>query len=207
MVALNHDISSELIKSFEEYIDVSARYLVGMETAKDAHAQTKGQHFHFIADMSEKQYDKFRKTILVNKYKLQGVAKMGMPRQYGKIKKIRDETKLFQYTCKDENIIYKNIDLKTIQEYIAKSYHREERKMPIEELMADLKANVGMFYNEDGSIRFSMIECAIIQFYCDNSEKEKVLTKSSVKSLTIRFLMYYTPKRNIHEIHKYIMLI
>lgn len=212
-VALEHSYKDDFVKDIESYLDDDARYIISMETAKDKHVETKGEHFHFVGDMEDKQYDSFRKTILVKKYQRQGVARNGVGRQYGKIGKIRDETKLMQYTCKDNNIIYKKIDLKTIQELIQKSYHKEERQFPLKELMEYLKTNSNKYYVNDvdngwihdSHVEYYKIEFDIIQFYMDNSTCEKTLTKSQIKSITTKYLMYYTPFRNINHIYSYIM--
>lgn len=216
-IALEHSFKEELIKDIESYLDDEARYILAMETVKDKHAETKGEHFHFVGDMTDKQYDTFRKTIIVNKHKRQGVAKNGIGRQYGKIGKLRDETKLMSYTCKDGNIHYKNIDLKKIQELIQQSYHKEDREFPFKKLMEHLKTNACTFYEcildvynnnmieKVNAVRYDRIEYAIIQFYLDNSKAEKVPTKSQIRSITTKFLMYYTNSPNIEDIHNYIM--
>ncbi|AXQ66090.1 MAG: putative replicase [Cressdnaviricota sp.] len=212
-VALEHFNKDDFIKDVESYLEDDARYIVAMEIAKDKHIETKGEHFHFVGDMTDKQYDTFRKTILVKKYKRQGVARNGVGRQYGKIGKVRDETKLMQYTCKDNNIIYRKIDLKTIQELIHKSYQKEDRQFPFKELLGYLKANSQSYYEDmtkypdwdDHRVEYDKIEFDIIQFYLDNSTCEKVLTRPQIKSIVTKYLMYYTPYQNKHDIYNYIM--
>lgn len=212
-VALDHFNKDEFVKDIESYLDDEAKYIIAMEIAKDKHVETKGEHFHFVGDMTEKQYDSFRKTVLVKKYQRQGVARNGVGRQYGKIGKIRDETKLMQYTCKDNNIIYRKIDLKTIQELIVSSYKKEDRQFPFKELLEHLKANNASYYEalgwshqlDDHSVQYDKIEFDIIQFYLDNSTCEKILTKSQIKSITTKYLMYYTPFVNKNDIYNYIM--
>ena len=210
-IALEHSFKDELLKDIEGYLDTSASYILVMETVKDKHSETKGQHFHFVGDMTDQQYDSFRKTVIVNKFKRQGVAKNGIGRQYGKVKKIRDEMKLLQYTVKDQNIIYKNIDLKTIQELIQGSYKKEDRLFPFEELMAHLKENSPRYYNKRSGeyhqhidCDFRLIETDIIKFYLEHSKCEKIITKSQLKSITTRYLMYYSTYRNIDDIYNYI---
>jgi len=212
-VALEHSNKDTFVNDVESYLDDDARYIISMEIAKDKHVETKGEHFHFVGDMSDKQYDTFRKTILVKKYQRQGVARNGVGRQYGKIGKIRDETKLMQYTCKDNNILYRKIDLKTIQELIQKSYKKEDRQFPFKDLMEYLKINSNNYYQNDidngwihdSHVEYYKIEFDIIQFYMDNSTCEKTLTKSQIKSITTKYLMYYTSFKNINHIYSYLM--
>jgi hypothetical protein len=195
-------------------LDDDARYIISMEVVKDKHVETKGEHFHFVGDMSDKQYDTFRKTIIVKKHNRQGIARNGIGRQYGKIGKIRDETKLMTYTCKDKNLIFKNIDLKTVQQYIQESYKKEEREFPFKQLMETLKSQSRSFYackydndklEQVNAVMYDRIEFAIIQFYLDNSTAEKTITKSQIKNITTKFLMYYTHQLNISDIYNYIM--
>lgn len=212
-IALEHSFKDDLLKDIDAYIDASASYILAMEVAKDKHVETKGQHFHFVGNMTEKEYDSFRKTIIVKKHKRQGVARNGVGRQYGKIGKIRDETKLMSYTCKDNNIIYKNIDLEKIQELIQQSYHKEDRQFPFKELMQYLVAHVFHYYDIEhdngwitsNNVHPHKIEYSIIQFYIDNSKCEKPLSRATIRSITTKFLMYYTPYRNIDHIYSYIM--
>lgn len=213
MIVLGHSFKDELVKDIESYLDDDARYILAMETCIGKHQDTSGQHYHFVGDMTEEQYDAFRKTIIVKKYKRQGVAKGDIARQYGKIGNIRDVTKLMQYTVKDGNIIYKNIDLKTIQDLITSSYKKEERQFPFKELMEYLKTNSNNYYDNEvdngwiheSHVEFNKIEFDIIQFYLDNSTCEKTVTKSQIKSIVTKYLMYYTPFKNINHIYSYIM--
>lgn len=213
MIVLEHSFKTELVKDIESYLDEDARYILSMETCIGKHHDTSGQHYHFVGDMTDDQYDAFRQTIIKKKYKRQGVSKGDIARQYGKIGRIRDETKLMQYTVKDNNIIYKNIDLKTIQELISSSYKKEDRKFPFEKLMEYLKTNSNNYYDNEvdngwiheSHVEFNKIEFDIIQFYLDNSKFEKTVTKSQIKSITTRYLMYYTPFKNVNHIYSYIM--
>uniref|UniRef100_UPI00404798F9 hypothetical protein n=1 Tax=Flavobacterium sp. TaxID=239 RepID=UPI00404798F9 len=81
MVALDHTHTAQLVKFLLKYINDDAEYIVGLETCETAHKETNGQHFHFAVEMEEKQYDNFRKSILVNHYKLRGRATKNLPRQ------------------------------------------------------------------------------------------------------------------------------
>lgn len=73
------------------------KYLFGMETSDY-------EHFHFLVEMSDKEYHAFSKRVFKDKYKLRGRATKGAPRQYGKETKIRDIQKIARYTCKDKNV-------------------------------------------------------------------------------------------------------
>ena len=209
MIVAPHDLSSSIIEDLEKYLDPSASYIVAMEIAKDAHHETKGQHFHILAEMTKKNYDTFRKTILVNKMKLSGQARNGHPRQYGMVRNIRSDTKLMSYTLKHGNYITKNIDLKTIQEYYEKSYIKNSPKDFVQEIMEYLQT-IDHYISEVHSmnatghcIDFQSIEKSIISFYVIN-QINKPVSKSTLKSLTTRYLMYHEPLASTQNIYDYI---
>lgn len=87
--------------SDKEYIKEQLKdfkYLFGMETCEY-------EHYHFLVEMSDKNYHAFAKRVFKDKYGLRGRAISGAPRQYGKVSQIRDIQKIARYTCKDKNII------------------------------------------------------------------------------------------------------
>lgn len=202
LVVAPHDISNQLINDIETYLDPSASLLVGLETANGVHKQTNGEHYHVVTEMTDKQYDTFRKTILVNKMKLSGQATNGNSRQYGKLKNIRDQTKILQYTCKDKHIYYRNIDLQTIQDAINNSYKKEDRKDFIQQIMDYLGEKD---YTNSGieDLDITKIEINIIKYYIE-TKQQKPISKSTLRSLTTRYLMYHEPHAKINDIYCYI---
>lgn len=85
-------------------------------------------HYHFLVEMTEHDYGLFRKVVMIDKYKLRGLARGGKPRQYGKVTQIDDFDKMLSYTCKDENI-RTNLDDETINNAIDKSFKKERPKL------------------------------------------------------------------------------
>jgi len=207
MLASSFDLSGQITTDLEKYLDSSASYIIALETCA-AHSETHGQPYHILADMNQQQYDKFRKTILVNKMHLSGQARNGIGRQYGRIKNIRDETKLMSYTLKNNNIIYKNIDLKTIQESYEKSYIRSKSKDFVQGCMEFLLTIDHMNMQEGlnpsvASIDYTSIEKSIVTYYSDETIGKPV-SRSALKSLTTRYLMYYHPHNNAENTYTYL---
>jgi len=206
MAAIKHEEKDNIIKYLEEYIDEDASYLVSMETADDSHIETEGQHFHFAVCMSEKTYDKFRKTILVNRYKLRGQAKKGLPRQYGCIRNVRDETKFLTYMTKEknENLIFRNIDLDQIQQYIEDSYKKEKKTDYVDTLMEHLEMCKHLFHNDPDQkylggtqipeIDTLKLEELVLKLYMDNHDK--VLTIHKLRY----YVNYYLQKKERNHI-------
>lgn len=193
--ALAHDQSSNLIYYIDRYIkDVSASYLISMETSPNTHLETQGQHFHICINSTTFNYDTFRNSILKNKFNLQGKAVKGKHGiQYGKVKNIRNETRLLTYCCKEKNnnIFSKNIDLKTIQKYIEDSFPKKEEKNHFENLMQHLKHVPCRNHAVEYYCYFGALEDATIDYYIDNNVG-KSLSKNHMKSLITSFLMYHS---------------
>ena len=92
MAHIQHKECDRICKDLEPY-----KYIFGMETSDY-------EHFHFLVEMSDKQYHAFSKKVFKDRYKLRGRATKGAPRQYGKEKNIKDIQKIARYTCKDKNV-------------------------------------------------------------------------------------------------------
>ena len=220
MAHIAHKDEPDVREQLEKYIQEDARYIIAKEITKGALKETNGEHLHFAVDMTKSEYDAFRKTVLVNKYKLRGKAEKDKPRQYGTVKNVRDEMKMLQYTVKDqtlETIICKNIDLKTIQEYIEKSYKKEDKKTFQQDLMDYLKSfshsyivdtpktqnqivNGVMTTTDVQEINFRRIQADILQFWVINSSKP--LSRCQLQFYTNMYLQFHFPQFNefIYEI-------
>lgn len=217
MAQIAHKDEPDVREHLEKYITQEARYIIAKETAKGAHKETNGEHLHFAVDMTKSEYDAFRKTVLVNKYKLRGKAEKDKPRQYGIVKNVRDEMKMLQYTVKDNNIERRNIDLKTIQEYIEKSYKKEDKRCFCQDLMDYLKSlshsyivdtpktqnqlvNGVMSTVDVKEINFRRIQADILEFWVLNSSKP--LSRSQLQFYTNMYLQFHFPQFNefIYEI-------
>lgn len=203
MAALSHQ--NDLSKDLEGYLDPSAAYIVAKEVANDGkHKETEGQHFHIAAEMNDKQYDSFRNTILKNKYNLRGKACKGLPRQYGVVKDVRNETKFLAYTCKDKNIIYRNIDLKTIKYYISESYKKETMFSKYDGLMLHLKSlssDFCLYYvhekSENPRLCLWNIKLEVTKYWMKQGF-DKALSKSQLTHYTNSFLQLHWKRRMEH---------
>ena len=213
MVALWHDQSANFVNYLEKYLDPMAPYIIGLETSKDTHQDTSGQHYHVCCTMTDKQYDSFRNTILVKHFGLRGQARDGKPRQYGSVRRVRDKTKMLQYTVKDKNIIYKNFSLEKIQELIESSYHRPDKRDLHRETTIYLMENDRYLYPEvcdlnQELIMYDAIEKMLITYLVNNTDK--IPTKSFIQSLTRSFLThrarFYNNSKNIEELLNYLRL-
>lgn len=93
-----------------------------------AHESEPYSHFHFLVEIKEADYIRFRKRVFIDKLKLRGQARNGKPRQYGKVGEIDDFDKMLSYTCKDENI-RSNLTDELINDAIDKSFKKQSPKL------------------------------------------------------------------------------
>lgn len=197
LVALNFSKIDEFINSLKLYLGDDPRYLIGMEVSKDSHATTNGEHMHIICDMDEPVYDRFRKTILVKKYQLRGQARNGQPRQYGKIRCIRDETKMLQYTVKDQNVRFEGYTVDEIQGYIKHSYPRKERRNLRDEIIQFLDTEPLWV---DNAFQLTLAEKSVIKFYIENTDK--IITRNIIKNHITHYLQL---KNKVEILYNYII--
>ena len=99
-------------------------YLVSKEISKSSHKETDGQHVHVLAQMTKQSYESLNKNIK-DKFKLRGRPKDGNPKQYGKVKEIRDVDKMAAYILKDGNYVT-NIPQEIKEKLIEMSYQKED---------------------------------------------------------------------------------
>lgn len=75
---------------------LEAPYIISAEAGKY-------EHFHFLARITDKQYHNYVMNVFKSKFKLLGRATKTKPRQYGKVKEIKDLKRMMRYTIKDKN--------------------------------------------------------------------------------------------------------
>lgn len=192
MVALEHSKSLEFESFLKKYIMADAEYIIAKETCQDAHKETNGQHFHVAVEIDDKSYDNFRKTVLVNYYKLRGRATKNLPRQYGIVREVRDETKFLSYTCKDKDIMTNITDKTRLNKYIDDSYKKEEKKVFETQLYEYLDNILPPFNPKEQYTSTYTLELKILQYYRENTEKLPAL--STLKHLAIKYIYSRTPQ-------------
>lgn len=93
-ISLNHlqYVEKELLKD----IIPNSKYLVVGEVSSSGI-----QHLHFLCWLIPSAYARFAKRVFIDHFKLVGRATKGIPRQYGKLKKIESEQRMTIYMLKD----------------------------------------------------------------------------------------------------------
>lgn len=166
-----------------------------------AHETEPYSHFHFLVQMSNEDWVKFRKTIFIDHYKLAGQARNGKPRQYGKVKEIKDLDKMLSYTIKD-NSFRTNMAEEQIADALDKSF-KQERQLLLKDrmiLFIEEKMKEQIFdHRED-------IEIMIIEYCIAN----KIHVRRTVIDCYYSYFRQFTHieelRYNARKLHKLIML-
>lgn len=182
----------EILEKLKEY-DIGS-YLIGYETEPY-------EHTHFLVQMTYSNYHNFSKSLFKDKYHLRGQARGGLPRQYGKLKKIEDIEKMASYTIKSGNI-HTNMPQDEVDKYFEKSYLKKEKKKLHQEVFEHLETKKIFDYklNELGGKQYieqmpyyeiiRQIKILIINYLRINTEVN--MCRSNINSYTQYYLKHTT---------------
>ncbi len=98
--AVSHSEETYIKEQIMAHKSPAGRYMYSLETAEESHTQVGGEHFHILIQTDADGYKKLAKNICT-RYKLQGQAKDGKARQYGKVRKKIRVHEAISYTGKD----------------------------------------------------------------------------------------------------------
>lgn len=205
MAAIPHSQTETFRNFLLKYLLDDAQYIIAKETAPVSHKETNGEHLHIAVEMEDKSYDNFRKTILVNHYKLRGKATKQLPRQYGKVREIRGFDKFMSYTCKDKNLLHNFKDLKKLQDYITQSYKKQDKETFIDEVIKYIDKNqtdlIKEYFPQFDWDNIETLEKLVLQYY--QLHTKKVPAYSTIKHITLKYLMFHQ-KTHINVIYSYL---
>ena len=207
--AINHDLSAQVVKTLEAYIEPSASYIIALEVSKGCHLKTNGEHFHFAVQMSDERYKLFYKTFC-NRFKLAGKNNKKGWSYWGKIdkKNIRNETKFLSYTVKDNNLITRNMDETLLQQYLDDSFQKKDY---LDELMTHLEelcATCNTIFESCPStaqtypINVVQLEKQIMIHHIRNNPN-KVLMPNKLFYYALTFLQHYSHLTTYDQIYGY----
>jgi len=199
---VNREMLIEELRKYKSF----GYYLMSWEISKTSHKPTQGEHFHFILfDFSELDYNAFRIKVLSgdkSKLKLQGQAKNGVGRQYGKETKIHNLFNACAYTLKDGNY-ESNIPPEIVQGFIDASFKKDDKSARRQELMDYLLEVVPSYedyldkLNDEDDNQFSKIinlygkyfEFIRKEIYLYQVKNEQIFFNKSTTETTIRELI------------------
>lgn len=186
---INYDYLEQTLKEYPIGL-----YLIAAETTKDSHKETQGEHFHFLVQMSDSDYHKYSKRVFKDKLKLRGVARDGNPRQYGRVKKIEDITRMAAYTIKQGNI-RTNMTEAQLATYKAVTFVSKEQLTFEEELYEYLNANSINADNGNKITSFLSIATQVVKF-SRNYKIKQYLNRSKID----KYVRYY----QLHNLKEYL---
>lgn len=172
MAHIPHSEIDYVVATLTKY-DSVGEYLIGLEGGEY-------EHMHFFVEMSKTDYTRFSKRVFIDRFKLRGRASKGLSRQYGKVKKIENLTKMAAYTLKDGNI-RTNMPEAVIKEYQAESFQKKAEQTFKDEMLAYVEQHTANsaadpLVDEPVYDNYS-IAISVAQFMRDNG---KVLRKSTI---------------------------
>lgn len=195
MCAVHHINFQYLEDTLKEY-DIGL-YLISAETTNDAHKETQGQHFHFLVQMTDKDYHSFSKRVFKDKFKLRGQAKDGKPRQYGRVKKIEDLERMGAYTIKQGNI-RTNMTEKQLEAYKKITFVAKEQLNFEEELYTFLVNNA---YDKDlcrKLVEYNKLAVLVINFVRNHKVKHS-LTRQKIDKYVRFYQLHYLKEEMTDE--------
>lgn len=186
-------------KHFDYLEDTLKEYDIGGYVI--AYENEPYEHFHFLVEMKEEDYTRYRKRVFIDKLKLKGQARDGKGRQYGKVKEIEDFEKMLSYTIKDEQF-RTNLEQEQIDNALDKSFKKEKPKLLKEKMVKwiDLKCHgvYGPVKNQHDArfLRKKKVLLYIVEFCQINKIP---LTKSILNSYYLYYRQFTTILKNQYE--------
>lgn len=188
-LVMRHTMADDVKTAIEQYTTSTTKFLITAEKCKNSHRETDGEHFHIVIDWDEKTYNKFKRDMITKIWNLKGQARDGIGRQYGK-EKVESEEDMITYVLKDQVIIENNIPdicfqvytMEYLIERCKESYKKEDKYSLMDEVINHLK----IMPCNCPPIDIFKIQLTILEYWMKNTNK--VLTKSTLNHLTIRFL-------------------
>lgn len=123
--AVEHSEEQYIKDQIISHLTPNGHYLLAKEITYESHEDVGGEHFHIMMQTDKEGYHKMSKNIQL-KYKLRGRAKNGLPRQYGKVKKVDKVIEAISYTGKD-GIWDSNLPPDLLKELHNKSYQKNQK--------------------------------------------------------------------------------
>lgn len=190
-----------LEKTLKEY--KIGDYLITHEVSQSSHKLTDGSHFHFVVQMSTKDYDAYVKKIFKTKYKLKGQARNGIGKQYGRVKDLRNAELMKSYALKDNGEFRTSLSDVLLEELRSKSYKKVDRVKEDKDMKKDLMEYLleqeqilhNKYYDKDPYGKYvidpTQIRIKLISFFRNHPTYRPNLNRSMIDRYINYFLLYY----------------
>lgn len=204
--AVRHGCDTEkfLVDRLKDY--QIGRYLIVRERSLGKHAESDGQHYHFLVEMSNDDYIRYRKRVFIDHFKLRGRAVEGKARQYGKVQYLKDPDRMAIYMCKSilddvpedasSNVVATTMTASQLELWHQQSYKKIE-KVALREKIIEFITSRTLSRPESHPSR----ECAwtfkrwaqeqIIRYHVEN-KTDATVSRSSLESLSVWYVVHRT---------------
>ncbi len=189
-------------------------YLVVRETALNAHKDTDGQHYHFLVQMSQVDYGRFRKRVFIDHFKLRGQAKGGS-RQYGKVNYLKDPNKMAIYMLKDDSVVATTFSDSQLDSWYNQSYKKSEEKglkekmvEYVEKHLQPLKHDPDEWVktpNYDEMSRIHLDICALVVQFYRKEDAGRTLTRAQLINFVNYYMLYRVKELSDRELAWHIL--
>lgn len=184
-------------KHFDYLEDTLREYDIGGYVI--AYENEPYEHFHFLVEMEEKDYIRFRKRVFIDYLKLRGQSRDGKSRQYGKVKEIEDFDKMLSYTIKDEQF-RSNLEQEQIDNALDNSFKKEKPKLLKEKMVKFIDSKCqGHFDSNQHDVRY-LRKKKVLLYIVEFCQTNKIpLTKSILNSYYLFYRQFTTTLKNKYE--------
>lgn len=126
--AIKHSEETEefMIKSLLNY-EIGA-YLIVRETSANSHKLSNGEHYHFLVQMKDADYTRYRKSVFIDHFKLCGRSTKDKVRAYGKVNYLKDPDRMAVYMMKDDSVVASTFTDEQLNSWYEKSFKKSEQK-------------------------------------------------------------------------------
>ena len=199
------------------------RYLIVRETSiETTHSETDGQHYHFLVQMTNEDWIRYRKRVLIDHFKLRGRASPGKPRQYGKVAYLKSPERMAIYMCKDileetnglgdvleeSNVVATTMSKTQLELWHSQSSAKAGRLVLREKVIKFLsECYIGCRYHEKSNeacpvaVKWWLQE-RILEYHVEEKTEASV-SRSALESLSVWFLVHrtgFTPFQKLNGI-------
>ena len=165
-------------------------YIIGEET-------TPFNHYHFVVQMTSDDYHNFSQRIFKKEYKLRGLARGGLPRQYGKLGEVEKLKRMKAYTLKAGNFVT-NLGEAEIAELVDMSFEKSEEVKFDEKICREIEIHLG---DQNRHVEIIEIRLLIIKQLIKMGIKS-VPTKGKINKIASLWYWKFAKQRDENTIYE-----
>lgn len=207
--AVKHSSETEefMIKSLLNY-EVGS-YLIVRETSANSHKLTNGEHYHFLVQMEDADYTRYRKSVFIDHFKLCGRSTKDKVRAYGKVNYLKDPDRMAVYMMKDDSVVASTFSDSQLNSWYEKSFKKSEQKgyKDFLKIYVDENLDVGLQgSSDDVFVRICMLQVKYNRIIAQQTKSsdnpmggmKNSLTKAQLTNFSNWYLLYHYKRPSPH---------